>query len=188
MITNRREFLKSVTAAGAATYLANHQPLAAQSLSKMDVFNQLPDIPWGAVYFRKSNPDYEHWEGDYRQAVKDGMNTFRHWFMWSAIEVAPGKYDWADYDAQFELAAKHGIKTVIGEMLGTAPLWAFRKWPHARVASSDDTPHYPHYTPASAVGGWPGLCLDNDEVKDQAEKFLIAMVRRYKDHPGMGAY
>ena len=60
---------------------------------------RLPRIPYGAVYFRKSNPPREDWGRDYATAAADGMNVFRHWFLWSAIEVAPGEFDWADYDA-----------------------------------------------------------------------------------------
>ena len=143
MKTNRRSFLKSTVAAGAAASLPNNFLQAQTGAASLD-FDQLPDIPWGAVYFRKSNPSSEHWARDYKQAAKDGMNMFRHWFMWSAIEVAPGEYDWADYDAQFDLAAKHGIKVVIGEMLGTAPEWAFRKWPHARVTDEKGITHTTH--------------------------------------------
>ena len=65
----------------------------------------LPRVPYGAVYFRKSNPPPEDWARDYRTAAEDGMNLFRHWFLWSAVEVAPGEYDWADYDRQLDLAA-----------------------------------------------------------------------------------
>ena len=65
----------------------------------------LPAFPYGAVYFRKSNPPREDWERDYRTAAEDGMNIFRHWFLWSAIEMAPGQYDWEDYDRQLDLAA-----------------------------------------------------------------------------------
>jgi beta-galactosidase len=78
--------------------------------------SQAPQVQYGAVYFRKSNPPREDWERDYAQASKDGMNIFRHWFMWSAIEVAPGKYDWEEYDRQLNLAAKYGIRTIIAEM------------------------------------------------------------------------
>src|SRR5438105_3103783 len=73
----------------------------------------LPRFPYGAVYFRKSNPPREDWARDYAVASEDGMNLFRHWFMWSAIEVAPGEYDWDDYDRQLDLAAEHGIKTIV---------------------------------------------------------------------------
>lgn len=43
---------------------------------------ELPQLPYGAVYFRKSNPLKADWERDYRTAGEDGMNIFRHWFMW----------------------------------------------------------------------------------------------------------
>ena len=44
------------------------------------------------------------------------------------------------------------------------------------------------YTVASAVSGFPGLCLDNTEVKDRAQQFLGELVNRYEDHPGLGGY
>ena len=65
---------------------------------------KLPQVPFGAVYFRKSNPPQQDWERDYKTAAEDGLNVFRHWFMWSAIERAPGKFDWDDYDRQLDLA------------------------------------------------------------------------------------
>ena len=73
----------------------------------------LPSFPYGAVYFRKSNPPREDWARDYRTAAQDGMNAFRHWFLWSAIEVAPGVYDWDDYDRQLDLAAEHGLNGMV---------------------------------------------------------------------------
>ena len=94
--------------------------------------NALPPFPYGAVYFRKSNPPKEDWERDYKTASEDGMNIFRHWFLWSAVEIAPGKFDWEDYDRQLDLAAQNGIKTIIAEMITAAPEWAFRKFAHAR--------------------------------------------------------
>ncbi len=94
-------------------------------LAGLAIADTLPRFSYGAVYFRKTNPPREDWERDYAQASKDGMNTFRHWFMWGAIEVEPGKFDWADYDAQLDLAAKYGIKTVIAEVIHSAPEWAF---------------------------------------------------------------
>lgn len=53
------------------------------------MLNKDIQLPYGAVYFRKSNPPREDWERDYATAGQDGLNIFRHWFMWSAIETAP---------------------------------------------------------------------------------------------------
>ena len=78
-------------------------------------------FPYGAAYFRKSNPPEQDWARDHQTAARIGMNTFRHWFMWSAIEVAPGKYDWRDYDRMMDLAAQNRIKVVIAEFVTAAP-------------------------------------------------------------------
>lgn len=150
--------------------------------------SQDPAFHYGAVYFRKSNPPEADWARDHAQAAKIGINTFRHWFMWSAIETAPGKYDWRDYDVQMDLAAKNGINVVIAEMMTAAPEWAFAQYPHARFLGADGRPVNSGVSGSSAVGGFPGLCLDNEDVRELAEKWLIALVERYKGHPAMHSY
>src|ERR1051326_6553518 len=72
-------------------------------------------FPYGAVYFRKSNPPEPDWEQDHQTAAKTGMNMFRHWVLWSAVETAPGKYDWRDYDPMMELEARNGTRAVLAE-------------------------------------------------------------------------
>ena len=147
-----------------------------------------PAFPYGAVYFRKSNPPPEDWARDYRIAAEDGMNAFRHWFLWSAIEVAPGVFDWADYDRQLDLAAEHGLTTVIAEFTTTAPEWAWRRYPQARYQDAAGHPASSSYSASTIVGGFPGLCLDNDDVRALAERFLTNLAQRYRAHPGLGGY
>lgn len=149
---------------------------------------QRPVIPFGAVYFRKSNPPRDDWERDYAQARADGMNTFRHWFMWSAIEVAPGVYDWDDYDRQLDLAAEHGIQTIIAEHVTFAPEWAFRRHAGCELRDRLGHPAVSGVSGSSATGGFPGLCLDHAPVREAAERFLRALAGRYRDHPGLGGY
>jgi beta-galactosidase len=150
--------------------------------------NTLPPFPYGAVYFRKSNPPQQDWPRDYQTAAEDGMNIFRHWFLWSAIEIAPGVYDWQDYDRQLELAAQHGIETIIAEMIAVAPEWAYRRYGHARYETQDRRKLDSRMHGSCAVGGAPGLCLDNDDVREHAERFLRALAARYREHPGLGGY
>ncbi len=143
---------------------------------------------YGAVYFRKSNPPEEDWQRDHQTAAQNGMNMFRHWVMWSAVEVAPGKYDWRDYDRMLDLEGQNGIKAVLAEMITAAPEWAFRMFPQARFEAQDGYKGVPEYSGSSATGGFPGLCLDNPEVRERAGAFLKAMATRYKDHPAMYGY
>jgi beta-galactosidase len=148
----------------------------------------LPVFPYGAVYFRKSNPPEADWARDHRTAARIGMNTFRHWFMWGAIEVAPGKYDWRDYDRMMDLAAQSGMRVVIAELITDAPEWMFRKYPDARYRASDGSVVNSSIGASSATGGFPGLCLDNPEVRTAAEKFLTALVEHYRNHPALLGY
>ncbi len=148
----------------------------------------LPQFPFGAVYFRKSNPPAEDWARDHRTAAADGLNTFRHWFLWGAIEVSPGVYDWSDYDRHLDLAAEHGIKTIIAEMVNVAPEWAYRRYAHARFETRDGRRVDSVMHGSCVVGGAPGLCLDNQDYRQAAEQFLRTLAERYRDHPGLGGY
>ena len=79
-----------------------------------------PVYPYGAVYFRKSNPPEKDWERDHKVASEMGMNIFRHWFMWASIENSPGKYDWRDYDRMMQLEGQNHIKVIIAEIISGA--------------------------------------------------------------------
>ena len=148
----------------------------------------LPTLPYGAVYFRKSNPPREDWERDYAQAARDGMNIFRHWFMWGSIEVQPDVWDFDDYDRQLELAQKYGIQTIIAELTHSAPEWAFRQFAHARYEAGDGVKGFSQMRNSSATGGFPGLCLDNEDARAAAEKWLCTLAARYKGHAALGGY
>ena len=157
--------------------------------------DKLPKTPYGAVYFRKSNPPREDWDRDYGVAAEDGLNVFRHWFIWAAIERAPGVYDWDDYDRQLDLAAKNGMKTVIAELTHAAPDWAYRKWAHARQIRSDGRPLRSMMGVSAATGGFANngggagtLTMNCPEVKDAAGRFLTELATRYKGHPGLLGY
>lgn len=152
-------------------------------------------LPYGAVYFRKSNPPSQDWERDYRVAAEDGLNIFRHWFMWGAIETAPGTYDWADYDRQMDLAAANGIKTIIAELIHCVPDWAMKKFGHARQVRANGSKLGSDMGGSSATGGFSGngggagaLTLNCPEVKEAAGRFLRNLAQRYKDHPAMYGY
>lgn len=157
--------------------------------------DRLPKVPYGAVYFRKSNPPKADWERDYGVASEDGLNVFRHWFMWSAIERKPGVYDWDDFDRQLDLAAKNNIKTIIAELTQTTPDWAYRAYPHARqiTASGDFLPPIMHPSCATGGGAHNGggsgsLTYNCPEVKELVGNFLTTMAKRYKDHPALLGY
>jgi beta-galactosidase len=146
-----------------------------------------PAFPFGAVYFRKSNPPAPDWARDHERAAGMGINIFRHWFMWGAIETSPGHYDWRDYDRMAELEAQNRIKMVIAELVTVAPEWMWDKYPQARITGADGAQSYPGSATGSATGG-VSMCLDNDDVRGAAGKFLTALVEHYRDQPATLGY
>jgi beta-galactosidase len=155
--------------------------------------DKLPQVPYGAVYFRKSNPPREDWARDYGRASEDGLNVFRHWFMWSAIERKPGVYDWSDYDKQMELAEKNGIKTIIAELTHSAPEWAYRKFANARQIKADGSELRLGMGVSAATGGFAHngagpLTMNCPEVNEAVGAFLTALASRYKGHPALLGY
>jgi len=153
----------------------------------------LPKFPYGAVYFRKANPPEADWERDYAVAAADGMNTFRHWFLWGAIETAPGEFEWADYDRQMELAAKYGIRTIVAEMITSAPEWALERFADAAYVAADGTRIKTRMGVSTATGGFGdgssgALCLDDPAARDAAARFLRELAGRYKSHEALLGY
>lgn len=156
---------------------------------------EMPQVPFGAVYYRKSNPPREDWERDYAVAAQDGLNTFRHWFMWSAIERRPGVYDWDECDRLLDLAAENGIATIIAEFTMAAPDWFQRQHAQYRQVRADGKLMESTFSPSCAVGGFGeglsgagALTLNAPEVHAAAMGFLTELATRYRGHPGLLGY
>ncbi|MDR3121613.1 MAG: beta-galactosidase, partial [Clostridiales bacterium] len=144
-------------------------------------------IEFGAVYYRRSNPPEYDWERDYAVAREDGHTIFRHWFTWNAVHVAPDTFDFESYDRHLELAARHGIKTIVAELITEAPDWLYHKYPHARVELAGGGRHSSGMNDSNGTG-ITRMCLDNPEVAAEAEKFLRALAGHYRDNPGLYGY
>lgn len=146
-------------------------------------------LPYGAVYFRKSNPPREDWERDYAQASRDGYNIFRHWFMWGTIETSPGVYDWEDYDRQMELGEKYNIKAIIAEVTTCVPEWVFTQFPETLCENTQGEKAKSEMSVSCAVGGfYEGICLDTPVGRELTGNFLKALAKRYKGHPSLLGY
>ncbi len=153
----------------------------------MSETNKVP-IEFGAVYYRRSAPEEYDWERDYKIASEDGMTQFRHWFLWSAIETAPGVFNWEPYDRQVQLAAKYGIKTIIAEMCDFAPEWFYEQYPEARRENVKGEKHRNNINDSCIAGGNHTMCLDHPAVQEGVTRFLTALGEHYKDMPGVYGY
>ena len=56
------------------------------------------------------------------------------------------------------------------------------------ILASDGTVVNSIISESSATGGFPGLCLDNPDMRAAAETFLTTLVERYRNHPALYGY
>ncbi len=183
MNMHRRHFLKTSSYASAGLLSVSRAMAQAASPWSADAFH------FGAVYFRgQNNPPREDWERDHRMAEEDGQSLFRHWVPWNVVEVSQGKFTWDDYETILDLAARHGIRVVLAEMLVDFPEWLIANHPEARIEmpSGQKRPSEMHIS--SVNGGHHALCLNHLAVSEAAELFLTAMASRFRGHPALLGY
>jgi beta-galactosidase len=180
---NRRHFLKTASLTSAGLLGASRGLAQAASPWSADAFH------FGAVYFRgQNNPPREDWERDHRVAAEDGHTLFRHWVPWNVVEVSPGKFVWDDYATMLDLAARHGIRVVLAEMLVDFPEWLIAAHPEARIEMASGQKRQSEMHISSVNGGHHALCLNHPAVSEAAERFLTAMADRFRGHPALLGY
>lgn len=179
----RRHFLKSASLAGASVIGTSR--FLAQSIT--------PGTPqgfhFGAVYYRGQNqPPREDWKRDHRVASEDGHTLLRHWVPWNVVEISPGKYLWDDYAIMLDLAAAHGIRVVLAEMLVDFPEWLIAAHPEARIQMPSGQKRASEMHISSRNGGHHTLCLNHSAVSEAAQLFLTALAARFRGHPALLGY
>ena len=145
-------------------------------------------FPYGAQYYRTPNPPESEWEKDFKTMADFGFTIAKIWAMWNWINHEEDGYDFSHFDRLFRIAEKNGLKLVINTILENAPYWLIRRHREALYTASDGQVLEPIARPNTPGGGWPGLCLDNEPVKAQAEEFLKGIGSRYADHPALWGY
>jgi len=142
----------------------------------------------GSQYFRAPMPGRELWKADLERIKESNFNTIKIWIFWGWYNHQKGKFDFEEIDQLIELAEKHGISVVPNLSLSVAPEWLFEELPEARYASADgyQVPSLQIVSPT--VGGFPGLCFDNQKVREYAEEFIQKVSTRYRDCSSISVY
>jgi beta-galactosidase len=101
--------------------------------------------------------------------------------MWGSIEVAPGRFDWDDYDEQMELARKNrhqGDHRRDGQHRAAI---ALPRLPRASVRKADGSvPRSVNRREAPLRGGFGArrVCLDNPQARSHMRNFPCQLAAR----------
>ncbi len=140
---------------------------------------------YGAQYFRPPNPPAEDWARDLARIKEHGFNTVKYWIPWSWVHRGTDEFDFSEIDRLMELAAENRLRVVLNIILEDAPYWLEERYPEARYRAHDETLVKLTAATNTPCGGWPGLCLDNEPIRQEAAKVLRQVAERYREHSAL---
>lgn len=142
-------------------------------------------VVYGSQYYRPPEPAPEAWEPDLARMRDAGIRVVKVWAMWGWMEPAEGEYRFEELDRLFTLAQHYGLAVLPNLILECAPWWAQDRFPESLWTAADGYRPRLQVRSNTPAGGWPGLCLNNPNVRRAAETFTRAVVDRYADQPAL---
>lgn len=143
---------------------------------------------FGTQYLRGSTPQRDQWERDMENMKKYGFNTIRAWLVWNFIEKAEGEIDYEYISGFLECAEKYDLNVGLLFHLHACPAWAIKKYSKYFYISDDNLPFEPAVRPNTPGSGWPGLCYDNQEVREMEERLIRGVIKETKKHKNVAFY
>ena len=147
-------------------------------------------FPVGVEYYRPPVPPTKFWDQDFRRIRQAGMHIVRTFCQWNWVETESNRFEFDDLDLMFELAAKHDLQVWLDTPVGThmaCPEWMMRQHPDMAVVRQDGSVQGP-IAKAFAAQGVMIHNFDHPMWRVYVERYLRAIVPRYKDHPAMGVW
>ena len=131
----------------------------------------------GVAYYPEHWPK-ELWQDDLRRMKKAGIEAVRvAEFAWAIFEPADGVFDFTMFDAFLDLAAREGVRVIMGTPTATPPAWLTQAHPEVLNRAIDGSAYQHglrrHYNYSSPV------------YKLYTARIVEQLARRYGHHPAV---
>lgn len=191
--TTRREFLRTAAGGIAATWgglhiFAGPQTFAQTGRNEHSNVHQNFFV-YGSAFYRPPNPP-----ASVRREMLKGLaqdykfNTIRIYSSWVYHNPEQGRFQFDELEEVMRYCDEFKIKVLMGVILEDAPWWLEAAHPETRYVNANDHAQRLEGSGNNVSGGWPGLCLDWQPVRDAAGKFIREMAKVVSAHPSMYAY
>lgn len=142
----------------------------------------------GVQYYRPPHPQQRHWAGDLAAIKAHGIDCVRTWIYWRTTERVRGQFDWSDYDAFFEAAARAGLRVVAQLVPEVQPAWFLDLHRDLRPRSRDGAPNPCLGMGMCTVGSYPGVLYDQPVFQEGSARFFAAAATHFRDHPALAMW
>ena len=123
-----------------------------------------------------------------RQMLKDiaqkyKFNIIRIYSSWVYHNREPDRFTFDELEEVLGYCDEFGLRVLMGVITRTLPIGSKQAHPETRYVDADDHAFRLGGSGNNVSGGWPGLCLDWEPVRQAAAKFIQEMARRWGSIP-----
>src|SRR3989442_959944 len=190
---SRRSFLRAATATmsfpwGGSWIVAG--PMTAQADGRTSPLPRLTQpFIYGSAFYRPPNPPASM-RREMLKAVAQQyqFNIVRIYPAWAYYNPAPDRFVFDDLEEVMKYCDEFGLRVLMGVVIEEAPYWLERAHPETRFVDAKGNFQRLADSGNNVSGGWPGLCLDWQPVRDAATRFIHEMVKAVAHYSSLYAY
>jgi hypothetical protein len=190
---SRRDFLCAATGTVSLSW-GGMRILAAQTAApSAEIGSPLPrptqPFIYGSAFYRPPNPPASMRRAMLKTLAQEyKFNTIRIFSSWVYHSREPDRFNFEELEEVMGYCDEFGLRVLNGVNTEYAPYWLEAAHPETRYLDSKDQPVRLAGSSGNVSGGWPGLCLDWEPVRQAAARFIQEMAKTVAKHPSMYAY
>ena len=144
---------------------------------------------YGTAFYRPPNPPRSQRREMLKTIARDyKFNIIRIYSSWVYHNPEPERFDFEELDEVLRYCDEFGLRVLMGVITEDAPYWLEAAHSETRFLDARDQPQRLAGSGNNVSGGWPGLCLDWEPVREAAGKYIREMAKVVAAHPSMYAY
>jgi beta-galactosidase len=144
---------------------------------------------YGTQFYRPPNPP-RAWRRDMLKTIAQEyrFNLIRIYPTWDYYNREPDSFVFDEIEEVMKYCDEFGLRVLMGIVYETAPYWLEQAHPETRYVDARGRPIRLQGSQAQITGGWPGLCLDWEPVRQAAARFVRELVKVLAPHSSLYAY
>jgi beta-galactosidase len=201
MSSSRRKFIKSaasgVTLAWSSLHVTAGRGGAAEAPPRMSMAD--PETPpvavpqrhflYGTQFFRPPSPPRAMRRDMIKTIAEEyKFNLIRIWPNWDYVNPEPDKWIFDEVEEVMTYCDEFGLQVLCGLIVEMEPWWLEQKYPQARYVDARGRAMRFQGNSSNVTGGWPGLCLDWEPVREAGAKYIQELIRVVAPHKSLFAY
>jgi beta-galactosidase len=134
---------------------------------------------WRGCSYYPPHHDPADWERDFERMAAAGFNALRTAELlasWDQMERTPRQPDFSWLDHTFDLAARFGIRILLGTGACCPPIWMRDAYPDIQILTRNGVSH-----PTGAAWHW--ACIDHPAYRVESDRYLQQLLARYAYNP-----